>query len=58
MARGEAHSNAKLSEDTVREIRTVYAKGGVRMKDLASQYGVSFGAIQAIIAGRTWKGVA
>jgi hypothetical protein len=47
---GETHPNAKLTEADVKAIR---ASTGT-YKAIASQYGVTTGAIQAVLTGRTW----
>lgn len=50
---GEKHSQAKLTEEKVRTIRTMYAKGS-RLCDLAREFGISPGAIWGIVHYRTW----
>ena len=55
-ARGEKIARAKLTETGVREIRTRFASGERRI-DLARHFGVSFGAISAVVSGETWKHV-
>lgn len=54
---GEAHGQAKLTEDDVRAIRAEYAAGGVTLRALASRYGMSVGGLHHIILGRTWTHV-
>lgn len=54
---GSAASQAKVTEDAVREIRRRYAAGGVRMRDLAHDFGVSERAIGHIIRRSTWAHV-
>ncbi|NJM61343.1 MAG: hypothetical protein HC849_15905 [Oscillatoriales cyanobacterium RU_3_3] len=53
---GKSHplSNAKLDREKVREIRQRLA-AGERMKDLAKEYGVGWGAIHNIKYHVTWK---
>ncbi|MCU0540937.1 MAG: HNH endonuclease [Oscillatoriaceae cyanobacterium Prado104] len=55
---GKSHplSNAKLDWENVREIRQRLA-AGERMKDLAKEYGVGWGAIHNIKYHVTWKEV-
>lgn len=53
--KGELHPSAKLTADQVREIRTRYAQGGIRLIDLADEYGVTFGLVGHIIRRRLWK---
>lgn len=54
LVRGEQNQNAKLTADLVREIRARYAAGGVSTTRLATEYGVSAGAIWQIVRRRTW----
>jgi HNH endonuclease len=51
---GEAHHLAKLTEEQVREIRSLYQQGISSIK-LASMYDVSKQSILEIIHNRTWK---
>jgi len=53
-ARGEAHANAKLTEDQVQEIRMSTAT----QRELARIYGVSQSAICYVRQQKTWKQVA
>jgi len=46
---------AKLNREAVRDIRTRYAAGEVRMPQLAAEYGVRRETIKAVIQGRTWS---
>ena len=50
---GEAHSRAKLKEQTVREIKTRLHQGQ-RVPELAKLYGMSESAIYHIAAGTRW----
>jgi hypothetical protein len=52
---GERHPQAKLTEDQVHEIRTRYAKGGVRQVDLAAEFGVTQSHISSIVLRDAWK---
>ena len=45
---------AKLGEETVREIRKVYAAGGVSQRTLARLYNVTQPAISYIVNGVRW----
>lgn len=56
--RGEDHAQVKLTEDRVRSIRARYAAGGILMRELAEESGVSLTNIHAIIHRRSWKHVA
>jgi Mor family transcriptional regulator len=51
---GEQHSNAKLNDKKVREIRAARAQGKTLAR-LARKYGVSETAISHVVARRTWK---
>ena len=53
--RGEKHYAAKLTANQVIEIRD--QKGKVPQRKLAEQYGVSYGTIADIMAGRKWVDV-
>jgi hypothetical protein len=56
VARGETHTYAKLTEVKVREIRKRFAEGESGNK-LAGVFGVTSGAIGAIIRRKAWKHV-
>lgn len=53
--RGENHGFARLTIEQVREIRRVYAAGGITAKILGKQYGVSISAIYSVVKRETWK---
>lgn len=52
--RGTKHPMVKLTEVQVREIRRLYAAGGVTYKELGEVYGVHFVCVGAIIRRVTW----
>jgi hypothetical protein len=52
--RGERHSQAKLTEQDVREIRRLYSDG-IHQHDLACQYGLCDAAIAKVVHHITWK---
>lgn len=54
--RGEAHRDAKLTEDDVREIRRC-AANGVSYHEMGRQYGVSATSIESAVKRKTWKHV-
>jgi len=54
LARGERHGSAKLTEQDARDIRAEYAAGGVTMKQLGTQFGVSKSAVYLIVHGKKW----
>jgi hypothetical protein len=55
-AKGSAHSQAKLTEEGVREIRRRKARGET-LKVIAADYGVHFSIISDVIRGETWSHV-
>lgn len=55
---GEARWNAKLTEDSVRELRRRYANKEASQAALAREYGVHVMVVNAAINRRTWKHVA
>jgi len=52
-ARGEAHSQAKLTEQEVYEIRALL-KAGYPQREIASAYDVDYRTINDIKTGKTW----
>jgi hypothetical protein len=52
---GEKGSAAKLTWEIVAEIRQRYAAGGVSVRALAVDYGVSGRAVHKLLTGQTWK---
>jgi len=54
---GSTHTNAKLTEDNVREIRRLYATGALSYRKLARQFGVSTMTISNIVRRKKWKHV-
>jgi len=55
--RGEEHSRAKLTDESVRDIRQKYATGGIDQGALARKWKVSPSAVSGVIRRRTWKHV-
>ena len=53
--RGESHPITKLTEDSVKEIRDLYATKWYSQSDLADRFGVSRGTIESIVQGKIWK---
>ena len=53
--RGERTGGARLTEDDVRVIRTLYPQ--MNYTDIGKRYGVTIGTIKAIIVGKTWRHV-
>jgi hypothetical protein len=58
MPKGERNSQAKLTDDDVRRIRTLYASGGITQRQLAVQFGVDQQVIWAIVNRKRWSHVA
>lgn len=56
VARGESQHLAKLTEERVREIRTLFA-GGATKEQLGVRFGVTRQSIGAVVARQTWKHV-
>jgi len=54
--RGTANSQAKLTDDNVREIRVLLA-GGVSGTEIAAAYGVGATRISGIKTGKNWRHV-
>jgi hypothetical protein len=52
---GENHPRAKLTERDVLKIRELYAAGGVRMADIAEQFGISKTQTRSVIRGLRWS---
>lgn len=46
---------AVLTPQLVREARIIYKAGGISIRNLANQFGVSSGTMQHALEGRTWK---
>ena len=55
---GTHNPSAKLTDDEVREIRRLYAAGGVYQYELAERFGITQGAVQFIVNRRTWRHIA
>lgn len=57
-AHGERQGGHKLTEAEVRDIRAVYANGGISQRELGAAYGVDQSNISSIVRGKTWARVA
>jgi len=53
--RGGQHPTAKVTAETVLIIRARYAAGGIFMRELAVEYGLSCGGVLAIVHRKVWK---
>lgn len=49
--------NCKVDPEMVQEIRRRYAAGGVKMQELADEFGITLGTIHPLIRRKTWKDV-
>ncbi|EAA6838861.1 hypothetical protein YS76_000657 [Salmonella enterica subsp. enterica serovar Oranienburg] len=52
---GEACHNSKLTERKVVQIRRRYKRGGVTVRCLAREYGVSSSLISLVVSGKVWR---
>lgn len=55
--RGSSRKQSSLTDDSIREIRAIYAKGGISQQKLGDQFGVSDTAIWHIVHNRSWTHV-
>lgn len=55
--KGEKHSQAKLTDEEVLQIRARYAIGGILQRELAAEFGVHQSLISNIMTGRLWSHV-
>ena len=54
-AASEYPGRPKLTPELAAEIRAAYQAGGVTQAELAVRFGISSGAISAVVTGRTWR---
>ena len=52
--KGERSPSAKLTDTQVREIRAIYAAGGISQRALAKQYGISNSTIDLVVRRVRW----
>lgn len=55
LARGEANRRSKLTDAKVIDIRTQYSRGGITLKQLAVQFGVSLSLIGYVVTRAIWR---
>lgn len=55
--RGETHWKAKLTAETVIEMRRLYAAGGILQREIGIMFGVSNKAVSEVITRKNWKHV-
>ncbi len=53
--RGENNPSAKVTADTIREIRRIHAAGGITQRELARRYGMGYVNMSQILLKKTWK---
>jgi hypothetical protein len=53
--RGERNNTAKLTEEQVLEIRTIYAAKQATQTELGLRYGVTQAMISEVVRGKSWK---
>lgn len=56
--KGEATGKAKLTDDKVREIRSIYSRGGRTQYQIAADYGVCQRTINKVVNATGWSHVA
>ena len=52
--RGESHYRARVTEEDVREMRRLYAAGGITYRVLGERYGLTATSTCAAVRGRSW----
>lgn len=57
VARGEHNANSKLTATDVREIRRLYAAGGISQEQLGQRFGVGQSIVSAVIRRQWWRHV-
>ena len=58
--RGESNGFAKLTNEAIRKIRSLYGyygKNGMTLKELAGMFGVSLGTVSSVARRKTWRHV-
>lgn len=55
--KGQRHWGAKLDDDDIRAIRSMYATGRFKQQQIADLFGVVHTAISAIVRGEKWSHV-
>src|SRR5262252_643840 len=56
-ASGERNHHAALTEDAVREMRRLWAAGGITLTELGARFGVSKAGAEGVVYRRSWKHV-
>jgi hypothetical protein len=52
---GERNGQSKLTAAQAREVYVRYKAGGISLAKLGAEYGVTYGVVQQIVSGKTWK---
>jgi hypothetical protein len=52
---GQHSPNAKLTQERAREIRELYAKGGISQEKLGAMYGITQVGVSQLILGKKYK---
>ena len=52
---GEKSNSAKLTWEKVREMRAIYARGGIGTRELGRQFGVGSSTAHNVVKRKTWK---
>lgn len=52
---GEQHPNAKLTNQQIMEIRSLWSKGHRNIKVIAINYNISTTNVKSIVDGKLWK---
>jgi hypothetical protein len=55
--RGEQHYGSKLNAESVKVIRSEYARGDISQAALAKRFGLSRSSVEDVLHRRTWKSV-
>jgi hypothetical protein len=54
---GERNGVSKLTDEKVREMRRRYADGGISIRQLAREYGMTYSPVHLMLSGKAWKHV-
>lgn len=55
--KGESHGNSKLTDEKVRQIRSMYAEGQHSYGSIASELSIAKATVAGIVKGRSWSHV-
>ena len=53
--KGTAHPKVLLTDAQVLEIRALWNKGGMYLKEIAMRYGIAVSTVRSIAGGKNWK---